>query len=267
MRESLPSSQRSRAGKRDAMRRVAALALCLLVCAPGVHGGRSGAALAAPDDDPVALALLERINALRVASGWLALHTEPRLTAAAERYATLLAETDRHGHEADGQTPAERAKAQGYSYCAIGENIAFIVGADSGDGSADVARRVFDGWSTSVAHRRNMLDGDMTEVGIASARSARSGRLYAVQLVGRPSTAAVVVSLANRTRETVRYEFAGETFALEPGVTRTHSRCRKAPLALSGKGRDADTSRPIATSPGAHYRIEKSAGAVRLRRE
>jgi hypothetical protein len=126
---------------------------------------------------------------------------------------------------------------------------------------------VFDGWSASIPHRRNMLDGDMTEVGIATAHSVKSGRTYAVQLVGRPGTAAVVVSLANRARATVRYEFAGETFALEPGVTRTHSRCRKALLALKDPSLDARAAKPITTSPGVHYRIEDGPEGLRLRRE
>lgn len=223
---------------------------------------------AAPDDAAVAAALLARSNALRAASGLDALEVEPRLNAAALRFAAHMAQTDRYGHEADGTTPAERAQAQGYAYCAIAESIAYVPSLGNGEDEAGaLAQRVFDGWVSSAPHRRNMLDAELTDVGIASAFSARSARQYAVLLVGRPSAAAVVVSLANRTRDTVRYEFAGELFALEPGVTRTHSRCRKSTMVLTDGAADPRAARPITTTPGALYRIEDGPQGLRLRRE
>jgi uncharacterized protein YkwD len=251
-----------------AVQRAAGAVLCAALSALVVPSAADSARAASSADQPVSRTLLERTNALRVSSGWVPLSTDARLTEAAERFSVFMAATDRYGHEADGHTPAERAKAHGYAFCAIGENIAVVAGADGGDGAPDLAQRVFDNWSASLPHRRNMLDGDMSEVGIASARSIKTGRVYAVQLVGRPSTAAVVVSLVNRTRATVRYDFAGETFSLEPGVTRTHSRCRKALLALKDPDLDARAAKPITTTPGARYRIEDgTGGAMRLRRE
>lgn len=217
----------------------------------------SAAVSAAPDDAAVAAALLARSNALRAASGLAALEVEPRLSAAALNFAAYMAQTDRYGHEADGHSPAERARAQGYAYCAIAENIAYAASPGNDDDEAGVlAQRLFDGWVSSAPHRRNLLDAELTDVGVASAFSARSARQYAVLLVGRPSAAAVVVSLANRTRTTVRYEFAGELFALEPGVTRTHSRCRKSTLALKDAAADPRAARPLTASPGARYQIE-----------
>ena len=53
-----------------------------------------------------------------------------------------------------------------------------------------MAALLFDGWTTSPPHRRNLLDGELTEVGIATAYSARSDRYYAVQLFGRPRSMA-----------------------------------------------------------------------------
>src|SRR5262245_13988239 len=70
--------------------RACTMALTLAGCALLLHAG-SSSVLAAPDDDAVAHALLERTNALRVASGWAALVAEPRLTEAAERFATFMA--------------------------------------------------------------------------------------------------------------------------------------------------------------------------------
>ena len=43
-----------------------------------------------------------------------------------------------------------------------------------------------EGWERSAAHRKNMLDRDATEIGVAVAHSPRTGRYYGVQVFGRP---------------------------------------------------------------------------------
>jgi hypothetical protein len=177
-----------------------------------------------------------------------------------------MARTDRYGHQADGRQPSERADAQGYAHCLIGENIAFAQ-RDSGFDAEGLASRVFDGWSRSPPHRRNMLDGDMTEIGIATAQSPHSGRHYAVQLFGRPRSLAVRISLANRSRDTVQYELAGDNYELKAGATRTHERCRRAMLALKDAALDGRSAKPIVTTAGARYRVEDGDSGVRLRRE
>jgi uncharacterized protein YkwD len=210
--------------------------------------------------------LLQFTNELRAESGWKALAREPRLTAAAARLAAYMADTDRYGHEADGRKPSERAKAQGYDHCLVAENIAFASSA-RGFQPEELARRLFDGWVQSPPHRRNLLDGDMTEIGIALARSPRSGRHYAVQLFGRPRSLAVRITLSNRSRDMVHYELAGERYELKPNVVRTHERCRRELLAVEAEGLGEASAKPITVSPGARYRIEDSADGVRLRRE
>ena len=119
---------------------------------------------AAPLDDEVAAALMEHTNRLRAISGLGALTAELRLTAAAQRFAEIMAASDRYGHDADGRQPDQRAQSQGYASCLIAENIAFAA-ADPGMDGDDLAAMVFDGWATSPPHRRNILDGELTEAG------------------------------------------------------------------------------------------------------
>ena len=209
--------------------------------------------------------LLQRTNELRAASGWKPLSREPRLTAAAARFAQYMAETDRYGHEVDGRQPPDRAQAQGYDHCLTAENIAFASSA-RGFQPDELTQRLFDGWVQSPPHRRNLLDGDMTEVGMAVAQSARSGRYYAVQLFGRPKSLAVRITLSNRSRDTVQYELGGESYELKPNIIRTHDRCRRALLALSAEGLDGP-SKPIQVTNGARYRIDDAGDGIRLRRE
>jgi hypothetical protein len=210
--------------------------------------------------------LLQRTNELRAASGWKPLASEPRLAAAAARFARYMAETDRYGHAVDGRQPQERAQAQGYQHCLTSENIAFASSA-RGFQPNELAQRLFDGWVQSPPHRRNLLDGDMTDVGFGVAQSERSGRHYAVQLFGRPRALMLRITLANHSRETVQYELADEYFELKPNVVRTHERCRRALLALKAEGLDEPSAKPIAITHGARYRIEDGGDGIRLRRE
>ena len=247
--------------------------LASLICRRGALRAGLALALAWPlgaaadfDGDVVRL-LLRRTNELRAQSGWKPVVSEPRLTAAAARFARDMAETDRYGHEVDGRQPAERAQAQGYEHCLTAENIAFA-SSTRGFQADELAQRLFDGWVHSPPHRRNLLDGDMTNVGMAHAQSPRSGRHYAVQLFGRPRALVVRITLANRGRDTVQYELGGESYELKPNIVRTHDQCRRTLLALKAEKLDEPSAaKPIALEHGARYRIDDVAGGIRLRRE
>ena len=217
-------------------------------------------------DGDVTRHILQRTNELRAASGWKPLAAEPRLTAAARQFARYMAENDRYGHDVDGRQPPERAKAQGYEHCLTAENIAFA-SSTRGFEANELAQRLFDGWVQSPPHRRNLLDGDMTEVGLAVAQSARSGRHYAVQLFGRPRSLVIRMTLANRSRDTVRYDLGDESYELKPNVVRTHDRCRRGLLSLKAEGLEEASAKPIPITAGARYRIEDGGEGIRLRRE
>lgn len=203
-------------------------------------------------------AVLARANSARAEAGLAALVPEPALQAAALGLARYMAESDRYGHEADGRTPAQRSEAAGYRWCAVAENIAYVM-SSAGFTTDELARRLMDGWIASPGHRRNLLDGDMTQTGVAIAQSAITRRYYAVQLFGRPRDARVRFEVRNGGRQATRYTLGEQRFDLPPGMTRTHEQCRAEPLRGPAGGA------AVAPRDGAHYRLEPAAaGAWRL---
>ena len=155
------------------MRRL--LASCLLLFA-----GAAGAA----DSPAVERAIIEGTNRFRHEQGLATVRPDSILDRTAHEFAEYLARTDRFDHEADGRTPAIRARAQGYDYCLVAENIAYQF--DSrGFSSSALAQGLVQGWKDSPGHRRNMLDGRAIDTGVAVAQSRHTGRFYAVQMFGR----------------------------------------------------------------------------------
>ena len=94
----------------------------------------------------------------------------PDLTDAARDFAAYMARTSRYGHTADGSRPADRAASHGYEYCVIAENIAYAFNSD-GYTTEELGKTFVEGWKHSPGHRRNMLDPDVAETGVAVARS------------------------------------------------------------------------------------------------
>lgn len=202
--------------------------------------------------------VVERGNDLRRTHGQKPTTPDPALTASAREFAAYMARTDRYGHDADGRQPAERARAQGYEYCMVSENIAHQF-SSAGFGSIELARGFVQGWIESPGHRRNLLAPEATDTGVAIARSARSGRYYAVQMFGRPATLRVRFALSNRSGSALRYTVDGQSYALSRGQTRWHERCRPPALSLNRPGKP-----PLALHPadGAHYRIEPGLSVI-----
>jgi len=155
------------------MRRLLAASLVLLAC-----GAR------AADISAVERGIVEGTNRFRHEEGVASVHPDSMLDRAARDFAQYLARTDRFDHEADGRAPAIRARAQGYDYCLVAENIAYRY--DSrGFTTAALAHGLVQDWKDSPGHRRNMLDGRAIDTGVAVVQSPRSGRFYAVQMFGR----------------------------------------------------------------------------------
>ncbi|HXF78521.1 MAG TPA: CAP domain-containing protein [Usitatibacter sp.] len=151
------------------------LASCLAVLAWGAR---------AADIPSVERAILEGTNRFRHEQGVGVVRPDSMLDRTARDFAEYLARTDRFDHEADGRTPAIRARAHGYDYCLVAENIAYQF--DSrGFTTPALARGLIQGWKDSPGHRRNMLDARAVDTGVAVAQSAHSGRFYAVQMFGR----------------------------------------------------------------------------------
>jgi uncharacterized protein YkwD len=107
---------------------------------------------AGPAAEVVALTNRERADA-----GCPALTVDDRLTAAAQGHSADMAEQDFFSHTSlDGRDFADRIRATGYPSPGA-ENIAY---------GQTSARKVVADWMDSPGHRRNILDCELTEIGV-----------------------------------------------------------------------------------------------------
>lgn len=80
----------------------------------------------------------------------------------------------------DGKGPADLAKAAGYEYIAVGENLAL--------GNYKDDQALVEAWMNSPGHRANILSGKFKEIGVAVGQGMFEGKRtwLAVQEFGRP---------------------------------------------------------------------------------
>jgi uncharacterized protein YkwD len=99
-------------------------------------------------------------------------------------------------------TPSARARGHGYDFCLVSENIAHLY-TSRGYESADLARRLVEGWKNSAGHRKNMVEPDVIDTGVAVAQSTIKGvqHYYGVQMFARPRSASVEFEVSNPTGE------------------------------------------------------------------
>ena len=185
--------------------------------------------------------ILDRTNEFRKAQGKQKVESNDKLTRTAEYFAGYMAKLDRYGHTADGRRPSDRAKKHGYSYCIIEENIAYEYNS-AGFTTEELGKGFFEGWKLSPPHRRNMLDADVVDTGVAIARSEKTGYYYAVQMFGRPHSRAIEFAVANESDARIAYRIGERTFPLGPNYTRTHTLCRPAKVTfrLSGQAKTVE---------------------------
>jgi len=177
------------------------------------------------DRDKVATLIVEQTNEIRTQHDRSPLKVNDQLREAAEYFANYMATHDKYGHTADGQRPADRAAKHDYDYCIVAENIAYQYSSRAFT-EDELSERFVEAWEHSPKHYQNMIDQDLMEIGAAVARSKKSGYYYAVQLFGRPKSAAIHFEIANRTDETVEYECDGQRLPLPPRYVRVHEECR-----------------------------------------
>ena len=191
------------------------------------------------------------------------LEAQDALASSAREFAAYMARTGNYGHEADGRTPAERAKAHGYEYCSVAENIAWI-SSRRAFLTAQLASGLVEGWKQSPEHRKNLLRPELTQTGVAIAR-AGSGRYYAVQMLGRPASQSVSFRIENRAGAAVSYQLDGREFTLAARVTRTHQRCSEATLAFR---RPRDGAQTVRAGDGDRLIVErKPSGELAVTRD
>jgi len=227
------------------MRRLLAASLLLLMGAPALG--------ASAELGEVERLVARRTNEFRADHGLARLEPDAALDRAAQAFAEFMARNDRYGHAADGRTPSDRAKAQGYDFCLVSENISYQFSTE-GFGTEELARRYVEGWKASPGHRANMLEPHAVHMAQAVARSARTGRYYGVQMFGRPRSRSIEFRVTNAARAPVRYRVGAEEFTLRAAQERVHTLCAPETVtfaeAANAEGR---TFRP---SGGERLRVE-----------
>ena len=132
-------------------------------------------------------ALFEAANRERSAQGLPLLEWDPILASAARQHAHVMARDNDLSHQCPGEPTLEQRAAQaGARFATIAENIA--VGRDPD--------AIHDAWMHSPGHRENILNPEVTAVGIAAVKG--SGGLFAVQDFSRP---VAILSLEQQERK------------------------------------------------------------------
>jgi uncharacterized protein YkwD len=183
------------------------------------------AAAKAPDLPRVEQLIVAATNRFRRQNGRGDLRPNPQLTAAAREFAQYMARTGHFSHTADGQQPWDRTAVHGYEECIVAENIAWEFN-PAGFTTRGLADAFVEGWKKSPEHRKNLLDPDVTEIGVGVAYSDQTGRSYAVQDFGRPKAEEIVFTVADEADAAVTYTVDGKDYTIQPRYTVTHRRCR-----------------------------------------
>jgi uncharacterized protein YkwD len=123
-------------------------------------------------------ALLEDANRERVAQGLAPLRWNTSLAAAAHAHALLMAQRGTLSHQFSGEAPLQdRVRGAGARFTEVAENVA----------EGPSAEMIHVSWMHSPPHRANLLDPELTDIGIAVAvgapgpGSGRAPMLFAVQ--------------------------------------------------------------------------------------
>jgi uncharacterized protein YkwD len=118
------------------------------------------AAAAAPADSTVEGQVLALVNEARATAGCAPLVADDALAAVARAHSADMRDRDYFSHDTpEGLSPFDRAEQAGVDN-ARAENIAF--------GQADAAA-VMEAWMNSSGHRANILDCDLTKLGVGAA--------------------------------------------------------------------------------------------------
>jgi uncharacterized protein YkwD len=204
------------------------------------------------DLQKVSSMIVEQTNQFRAKNDQPPVEVNPSLQEAAKTFARFMAEKDKYGHYADGRTPAERAKAAGYEYCVVRENIAYRTDSRELDAKF-LADHFTQGWIDSPGHRENMLAEYVTETAVAIATTDGTTH-YAVQLFGRPKSASYRVELSNESETTWTLEIesngGSDEFEVPPRGVLKMTRCFPVTLSI------VDTNASLKLKDSADVKIQ-----------
>jgi hypothetical protein len=144
-----------------------------------------------------ATALVNETNQQRVTNGDGALQVSSLLQQAAQDKANDMAANSYFAHTSPaGVTPWDWFAKAGYSFSYAGENLAVDF-----SNSQDVTNA----WMNSPEHRANILNGDFTQIGMATAQGTLDGQpaIFVVEEFGTPAAAAPVAFVNTAAAATV----------------------------------------------------------------
>ncbi|MAT15072.1 MAG: serine protease [Planctomyces sp.] len=215
------------------------------------------------DASQVAKLIIERTNDFREKKELEPVEPNQELNKTAQYFADYMARTDRYGHGADDQRPSERAKNHGYEYCIVSENIGYQYNSTGFD-TKPLGRKFVQGWKNSPEHRKNMLNSAVTETGVAVAKSEKTGHWYAVQMFGRPKSAAIEFRITNESESDVSYSIGDRSYELPPRYIRTHTSCRPAPVKFDFPENEEEVDATVEPSSGDQYTIVRADGELEV---
>lgn len=219
------------------------------------------------DLNAVGREIIRRTDELRKSEKLPPVSANSALGEAAKYFAEFMATSEKYEHTADGSEPYERAKKHGYDYCIVTENIA-VLGPVPKLGAAEMAAEMVKGWQDSPEHRKNLLDPDIRETGVALARSRKTGRYYAVQMLGRQMSDAYRFKISNQTNLKIHYDIDKQNFVLEPGQTHTRGACRLSPIIFRVAKPDPEKKNVVQPRDGDVFVISQDPqGGVQIKRQ
>ncbi len=121
---------------------------------------------------PKALDVIKLTNQMRQRNNLKPLQLNCQLYKAAQQHTLDMVKAKKISHQgSDGSSPAIRVERAGYQYSWVGENVA--------SGQKTPGEVVKD-WMNSPGHRRNILNPNFTQIGVAYSNN------YWTQVFGRP---------------------------------------------------------------------------------
>ena len=122
------------------------------------------------------LKVLELVNAERAKQGLSALTWDSSLAAVAEAHSLDMAQNNFFSHtNLKGQSPFDRIKAFGISYSYAAENIA---------AGQKTPESVMNSWMNSEGHRKNILNGNLTRLGVGYVKGGSYGHYWTQVFAG-----------------------------------------------------------------------------------
>jgi uncharacterized protein YkwD len=122
-------------------------------------------------------AVLDATNAERKEKKLEPLVMNPTLVATARAHAANMAKQNKLAHELDEKGVDSRVKDAGYRFRRVGENVAW---------NQKTPAQVLASWMDSEGHRKNILNAEFTEMGMAAVANSQ-GEIYWCQVFGTPA--------------------------------------------------------------------------------